>query len=149
MMRSPIPAPVSAGRRASIWSGPAACITADAELGMVVIDQVRRSRASEQLRPLFEPPQLRLLPPDLLEQLGLLGLFLLFVLGLVAPGKQLTGANEELPLLLAHLDRMDGIVGGDLLDRLAAADRLHGEPGLELGTVSALFVPLLWRRIRQ
>ena len=28
-------------------------------------------------------------------------------------------------------------VGGDLLDRLAATDRLHGDPGLELGTVSA------------
>jgi hypothetical protein len=26
-----------------------------------------------------------------------------------------------------------GMVGGDLLDRLAAADRLHGDPGLQLG----------------
>ena len=30
---------------------------------------------------------------------------------------------------------MDGVVSGDLLDRLAATDRLHGDPGLELGTV--------------
>ena len=29
------------------------------------------------------------------------------------------------------------MVSGDLLDRLAATDRLHGDPGLELGTVSA------------
>jgi hypothetical protein len=27
------------------------------------------------------------------------------------------------------------MVGDDLLDRLAATDRLHGDPGLELGTV--------------
>ena len=36
---------------------------------------------------------------------------------------------------LARLDRVNGVIGGDLLDRLAATDRLHGEPGLELGTV--------------
>jgi len=29
------------------------------------------------------------------------------------------------------------MVGGDLLDRLAATDRLHGDPGLELGAVGA------------
>ena len=38
---------------------------------------------------------------------------------------------------LAHLDRVDGVVSGDLLDRLAATDRLHGDSGLELGTVGA------------
>jgi len=32
---------------------------------------------------------------------------------------------------------VDGVVGGDLLDRLAATDRFHGDPGLELGTVGA------------
>jgi hypothetical protein len=31
--------------------------------------------------------------------------------------------------------RPHGMVGGDLLDRLAATDRLHGDSGLELGTV--------------
>ena len=31
------------------------------------------------------------------------------------------------------------MVGGDLLDRLAATDHLHGDPGLELGTVGAAF----------
>jgi len=32
---------------------------------------------------------------------------------------------------------MDGMVGGDFLDRLAATDHLHGDPGLDLGTVGA------------
>jgi hypothetical protein len=32
---------------------------------------------------------------------------------------------------------VNGVVRGDLLDRLAAADRLHGDLGLELGTVGA------------
>ena len=61
----------------------------------------------------------------------------LLVLGLLAPDEQLAGSIEQLPLPLAHLDWMDGMVGGDLLDRLAATDRLHGDPGLELGTVGA------------
>jgi len=29
------------------------------------------------------------------------------------------------------------VICGDLLDRLAATDRLHGDPGLELVTVGA------------
>ncbi len=32
---------------------------------------------------------------------------------------------------------MYGVVGGYPLDRLAPTDRLHGDPGLELGTVGA------------
>ena len=86
----------------------------------------------------FEPLQLHLQPPDLLEQLGLLGLSLLLVLALLAPGEQLAGALQQLLLPLADLDRVDGVVGGDLLDRLAATDRLHGDLGLELGTVGAV-----------
>ena len=46
-------------------------------------------------------------------------------------------AIQQLPLPLAHLDGMDGVISGDLLDRLAATDRLHGDPGLELGAVGA------------
>ena len=49
----------------------------------------------------------------------------------------ITGTIQQLALPLAHLDRMDGVISGDLLDRLAATDRLHGDPGLELGTVGA------------
>jgi hypothetical protein len=40
------------------------------------------------------------------------------------------------------------MVGGDLLDRLAATDRFHGDPGLELGTVGAALTQLLRRRLR-
>ena len=32
---------------------------------------------------------------------------------------------------------MDGVIGGDLLDGLAATDRLHGDFGLELRAVGA------------
>jgi len=35
------------------------------------------------------------------------------------------------------MDRVDGVVSGDLLDRLAATDRLHGHSSLELGAVGA------------
>ena len=41
----------------------------------------------------------------------------------------------------------DGMLRGDLLDRLAATDRLHGDPGLD-GTVGAAFAQLLRRRLR-
>jgi hypothetical protein len=34
-------------------------------------------------------------------------------------------------------DWVDSVIGGDLLDRLAATDRLHGDPGLELGAMGA------------
>lgn len=32
---------------------------------------------------------------------------------------------------------MDGVISGDLLNHLAATDRLHGDPGLELGPMGA------------
>jgi len=38
---------------------------------------------------------------------------------------------------LADLDRVDGVIGGNLLDRLAATDRLYGDPGLEVQAVGA------------
>jgi len=98
---------------------------------------LRSSRVSEQLRLFFEPLQLHLQPPDLLEQLSFLGLTLLLVLGVLAPAEQLAGTVQQLPFPLAHLDRVDGVVSGDLLDRLAATDRLHGDSGLELGAVGA------------
>ena len=41
------------------------------------------------------------------------------------------------------------MVGSDLLNRHAATDRLHGDPGLELGAVGAAFDQLLRRRLRQ
>lgn len=39
-------------------------------------------------------------------------------------------------LPLVNLDRVNEIVGGGLLNRLAATDRIHGNPRLELGAVS-------------
>ena len=73
-------------------------------------------------------------------------------------GEQLAGARQQLPLPLAHLDRV--APRGALhpafrwrgqqrfLDRLAATDRLHGDPGLELGTVGAALAQFLRRRLR-
>ena len=55
----------------------------------------------------------------------------------IPPGEQLAGPVQELPLPLAHLNRVDGVIGSDLLDRLAATNRLHGDSGLELGTMGA------------
>jgi hypothetical protein len=36
--------------------------------------------------------------------------------------EQLAGAFQQLPLLLLHLDGVNGVIGGDLLDLLAATD---------------------------
>lgn len=62
---------------------------------------------------------------------------LLLVLALLASRQQLTGTVQQLLLPLTHLNRVDGVIGGDLLDRLATTDRLHGDSGLEFGTVGA------------
>jgi len=43
----------------------------------------------------------------------------------------------EQPGGTTHLDRVDGVVGGNLLDRFAATDRLYGDSGLELGAAVA------------
>ena len=50
---------------------------------------------------------------------------------LLVPGEQLTGVIEELPLPLAHLTRVKGLFGGDLLKRPAITDRLYGDSGFE------------------
>ena len=81
----------------------------------------------------FEPHQLHLELADLLEKLSLIGLTLLFALALLASGEQLAGAIQQLPLLLAHLNRMDDVIVGDFLDRLAATHSLHGNLGLHSG----------------
>jgi len=67
---------------------------------------------------------------------------LVFGLALVGTGEQLTGAIQELQLPLAPLDQGGGVVSGDLLDRLAATDRLYGDPGLELRAVGAALAHL-------
>jgi len=96
----------------------------------------------------FEPFQLHLQPADLLEQLGFLGLPLVQKLSFLALGEKLAGSVQQLPFPLAHLDRVDDVAGSDLLDRLATTDRLHGNPGLELGAVGAALTQLLRTRLR-
>jgi hypothetical protein len=76
---------------------------------------------------------------DLLEKLSLLGLAFVLGLRLLAPGEQVAGALQQLLLPLAHLDRVHRMISGDLLERLAATDRLHGDLGLELGAMGAAF----------
>ena len=85
----------------------------------------------------FQPLQFHWELADLLEQLSFLGLALLLVLALLASRQQLTGIVQQILLPLTHLNRVDGVICGDLLDRLAATDRLHGDSGLEFGTVGA------------
>ena len=115
-------------------------MSADAELGVAWIDQLAQFTGVRAAKTFFEPLQLHLQLADLLEQLCLL------VLAPLAPGEQLAGTVQQLPLSLAYLDRVDGMVSDDLLDRLAATDRLHGDSGLELGTVGAALTH--WRKPR-
>jgi len=112
-------------------------LAADAELRVVVIDQLAQFTGVRAAEIFFEPLQLHLQLADLLEQLGFSDLALARVLAVFASCEELAGAIEELPLPLAHLDRVDGVIGGDLLDRLAATDRLHGDSGLEFDTVGS------------
>jgi len=78
--------------------------------------------------------------------LSFLGLPLVLISGLLARGEKLAVSIKQPPLPRAHLGWMDGrmdeMVGGDLLDRL------HGDPGLELGIVAAALAQLLRRRLR-
>jgi len=59
-------------------------LAADAELGVVMIDQLAQLPGIRAAETFFELLQLHLQPPDLLEQLCLLGLALLLVLALLA-----------------------------------------------------------------
>ena len=79
---------------------------------MVVIDQLAEFTSIRATEIFFEPLQFHLELADLLEQLSFLGLALLLGRALLASRKQFTGTIQQLPLPLAHLDRMDGVVGG-------------------------------------
>ena len=79
-------------------------LATDAELRVVLIDQLAQFTGVRATEIFFELLQLHLELADLLEQLSLLGLALLFVLALAAPYEQLAGTIKELPLPLAHLD---------------------------------------------
>jgi hypothetical protein len=69
------------------------------------------------------------------EQFFFLGLPLALLLGLPAAREQLADALRELIIPLTHLDGINGVDSGKLLERLVAPDRLHGEPCLEFGAV--------------
>ena len=99
---------------------------------MVQLAQFIGVRAAEIL---FEPLQLHLELDDLLKMLSCLCVNHLLVLGCLATGEQLTGAIQKLPLPLAEMDGVNGVINGDLLDLLATTDRLDGDHGLELGAV--------------
>jgi hypothetical protein len=44
---------------------------------------------------------------------------------------------------------MDRVVGGEVLNRLTATDRLHGNPGIELEAMGTAFAQLLRGKLRQ
>jgi hypothetical protein len=104
-------------------------------LRVVVIDQFSQVTGFRAAEIFFEPLQLHMQAAYLLEELCLFGVAFFLVLGLAAPCEQLTSTIQKLPLPLTDLDGLDGVISGDLLDRLAATDRLHGDSGLELGAV--------------
>ena len=94
--------------------------------------------ASEKLRLIcLESLQLHLQPPEFPEQPCLFGLPFLLVLAFLDLGVQLVGGVLQQGLPLAYLDRGNDRVSAQLLERLAATDRLHGDPGFELVTVVA------------
>jgi hypothetical protein len=128
---------VSAGSNASIGVGPQCTLAADAELRVAWINQLSQFTGIRAAEIFFEPLQFHLEIADLLEQLSFFGLALLLDLALLASRKQLTGIIEQLLLPLAYLDGVDRVISSDLLDRLAATDRLHGDSSLEFRTVSA------------
>ena len=108
---------------------------ADAGLRVVVIDQLAQFTSVRAAEISFEQLQIHLELSDLMDQLSLLGLDLGALLALVGAGERLTVTIEKLPLPLAHLDGVNGVVGSDLLDRLAATDRFHSDLDPEFGTV--------------
>jgi len=85
----------------------------------------------------FEPLQLHLELADLLEQISFLGLALAAVVALHSADEQLTGAIQAQPLPLALLDGANGVISGDLPDRVETTDRLHVDSGFKFGTVGA------------
>jgi len=102
-----------------------------------MIDQLAQFTGIRAAEMFVEPLQLRLGRSSLLKQLGFFGQVFLLVLVLLASGEDLNGAIEKLPLPLAHLDRVDGGISGDLLDRLKTAYRLHDNWGFEVGADGA------------
>jgi hypothetical protein len=77
-------------------------------------------------RGFYETLQFHLQPSDLLEKLCFICFVLIFISAILFPAEQLAGGFQQLPLSLLDLDEVNGVIGADLLDRLAATDCLHG-----------------------
>lgn len=80
-------------------------LSAEAELGVVVIDQLSQFTGIKAAETFFELLQLHLQLGDLLKQLGHLDLSLLLIVARLTPGEELICSVQQLPLQLAHLDR--------------------------------------------
>ena len=80
---------------------------------------------------------MQLLVNGLLDTLSLSGLLISFFLILSGFTKQNSGAFQQLIFPLAHLNRVIGVVGSDLLEGPATGNGFHGYTGLELGTVGS------------
>lgn len=89
---------MSADNRAWFGQTQKSALPADAELWMVVVDQLAKFTSIRAAEIFFEPVQLHLQIADLLEQLSILDSALAGVLALFATCEQLAGAIEELPL---------------------------------------------------
>src|SRR2546423_6755439 len=89
-----------------------------------------RWASTEAGRFFFEPVQFHLEPADLLVELGLDGLVVLGS-GLAAVAEQVLGASQE--LLLPGVDQggVDGVLAGQLVDRLVSLEGRQGHLGLE------------------
>jgi hypothetical protein len=112
-------------------------LKADAELRVVVIDQLAQFTSVRAAEIIFEPLQLHLELSELLKQLSLIGLVFLLFLAVLTSGEHLTRSLKELPRRLVQLNRVDDVISGDLLVHLTTIDRLLGDFDLELWAVGA------------
>src|SRR5271166_5102519 len=98
----------------------------------------------------FEPVQFHLEAANLLEELGLDGL-VVFGSGLAAVAEEVLGAGQE--LLLPGMDQggVNGVLAGQLVDRLVPLERRQGHLGLERCRMSLPLTchrfPLSWTAV--
>src|ERR1700722_5810529 len=99
----------------------------------------RRSSTLELASFFFEPFQLHLQAPDLLVELLLALLGRLRVVVRLA-GKHLGKLLSYLLLPLAHLYRMDLVLGGYGVNRLDALQGFQADTGFQIGTMLTAFL---------
>src|SRR5271155_3464066 len=96
-----------------------------------------RLRSTAAGKPFFQPLNFHVEPADLLEELGLAGLFLL-MFATTAVAKQGLDVVQELLLPLADLDRMDLERLGEFRSGLGLLGGLQGDFRLEGGGMAFL-----------